>query len=88
MSQSTEPQCFKIRNKSVIKLSEKCPNLHGLILGGCSKITNESIIGLANKCPNLRILDISRGCKITDASIIKLSEKSCPVVKMLEILRM
>mmetsp|Transcript_9409 Transcript_9409/g.9211 ORF Transcript_9409/g.9211 Transcript_9409/m.9211 type:complete len:114 (-) Transcript_9409:13-354(-) len=64
-----------LTDTGIVKLLQKCPNLHTLELYDCHDITDTSIVKIAECCPTIHTLDL-RGCwKITDSSIVMLVEK-------------
>ncbi|KAJ3680384.1 hypothetical protein LUZ60_016662 [Juncus effusus] len=68
--------CSKIGDATIFALSENCPNLENLVIGGCREITDLSLQALANTCSeSLRCLRMDWCVKITDFGLISIISK-------------
>lgn len=64
-----------IRDKTVILLAEKHPDLHTLLASACTELTDASLIALGRYCPKLYALNIRCNPFVTDVGLLNLAEK-------------
>jgi hypothetical protein len=75
--------CRKITDVIIIKIAERCTNLHTLKVTDAI-VSDKSIIMVGDSCPNLHNLNL-QGCgNITDSSILRVAE-GCPELRSLNI---
>jgi hypothetical protein len=75
---------LNVRDISIIRVAEECPNLIRLDLTECRQITDLSILKIAERCPKLQSLSLMGCFDVTDTSIIAVAE-GCPNLSDLDL---
>ncbi len=73
----------KLTDRSLIAISEYCPELESLSVSGWDSMTDDGIISLVTGCPGLVSLDLSH-INLTDKALIAIA-KCCPNLTSLQL---